>query len=339
MTMSSTTESERLSHLVNQATQTRLRDGTANLRDGLPAMHGALDGLKIVDVDDCDAYRTALAEGMPTGWSYYFPFLLTENRPGRSALLIGYDEGSVCTYSWRVKKGKPRLDLHCAPTPMNVSVLRRSLERANTFNANWSARVRRIDARDADLISTIPHLRLKKRKSQYLFAPENYAELSGKKLYTVRRNVKKVEQLAGVEVRPFSSADREASHELLRAWRKVHRATHGTAGGFGISRRAIDLFGQLPEQVLRGETIYIDGQLAAFAFGGELRPGLACSFERKSNNDIRGLSFYQLRSLLRGLRDFDTVNDGSDTGRAGLRQLKDSFRPIAMHTEYSAVQR
>ncbi len=39
------------------------------------------------------------------------------------------------------------------------------------------------------------------------------------------------------------------------------------------------------------------------------------------------------------LGEFDLVNDGSDAGRTGLRRLKDSFRPVEMHIEYSAIQR
>lgn len=314
-------------------------DAINHRANDFPEMRGALKGLSILKVSDYVRYRDALTAAMPMGWSYYFPSLLTQNRAGRSALLVGYDDNSVCTYQWRVRKGKPRVDIHCAPMPMNVSVLQRCFERANTYNGNWSARVRRVDSRDAEAVGLLPHVQLRERKSQYIFAPETYDELSGKKLYTVRRNVKRVEQLPDVQVRPFAPTDAEACHELLRSWRKVHRAAHGTAGGFGISKRAIDWVGQIPDNVLHGEVVFVDGQLSAFAFGGELRPGLACSFDRKCNNDVRGLSFFQLRSLLLRFREYEFVNDGSDTGRAGLRQLKDSFRPVAMHIEYSAVQR
>lgn len=306
---------------------------------GEPVLTGALAGLKVLEVADFDRYQASIAAGQPMGWSYYFPFLLTQNRAGRSALLLEYDEGSVCLYHWRNGDSVPRLDIHSAPMPMNVAVLKRCFERVNEFNEDRSARLRRIDTKDTAAVASVPGLRLRERKSQYIFNPANYAELGGKKYYTVRRNVKYVEQLADVEVRPYSPADAEACHKLLRRWRKTHRETHGTAGGFGISRRAIDLVGQLPDHVLRGEVVFIRGQLSAFAFGGELRQGLACSFERKCDNDIRGLSFYQLRGLLLRLNEFDQVNDGSDTGRSGLRQLKDSFRPVEMHTEYSASQR
>ena len=81
------------------------------------------------------------------------------------------------------------------------------------------------------------------------------------------------------------------------------------------------------------------GQLAAFAFGGEIRPGVACFFEAKSDGSVPGLAYAHRRNFMLNLQDYDVVNDGSDTGRPGLRQLKDSFRPVAMHAEYRATQR
>jgi len=304
-----------------------------------PPLTGALAGLKILGIEDFDYYRSAIAAGEQVGWSYYFPFLLTQHRPGRSALLIDIDEGSICLYIWRVREGKPRLDIHSAPAPMNTSVLRRCLERASDFNGDRSTRVMRIDAKDSDAVATLPELRVWPRKKQYIFLPENYVDLAGKKYYTVRRNVSRVERLPDVEVRPFIPDDKKACRDLLYAWKKIHRDTHGTAGGVGISRRGLDMLGQLPDDTLRGQVILVDGKLSAFAFAGEIRPGLGCSFERKCDTSLRGMSYFQLRSLLLSLQEYPRVNDGSDTGRTGLRQLKDSFRPIEMHVEFRARYR
>ena len=39
------------------------------------------------------------------------------------------------------------------------------------------------------------------------------------------------------------------------------------------------------------------------------------------------------------MTDCERVNDGSDVGRDGLRQLKESLRPVARHVEFRASQR
>jgi hypothetical protein len=106
----------------------------------------------------------------------------------------------------------------------------------------------------------------------------------------------------------------------------------------GFTRRVLDLVGTLPETDLSGEVVSIDRQLVAFALGGVIRPGLGCSLERKSDSSIRGLSYFHFRSFLWSLRQYDQVNDGSDVQRAGVRQFKDSFRPVAMLPEFRASQ-
>lgn len=302
-------------------------------------LSGALDGLRVLAVDDRDRYKAAVEAGERIGWGYYFPHLLAQNREGRSAVLVTEDGGSMCVFRWRAVDAAARLDVYLPPMPMNVAVLRRCLERANACNGDFSAQVMRIDADDAEAMAELPELRIRERRVQYLFAPAMYESLAGKQLYTVRRNVSLVERLPEVEVAPFTSDHAEACRALLSRWQQVHRETQGTVGGVGVSKRAIELAGRLPERDLRGEVVFLGGRLVAFAFGGEIRPGLACSFERKCDTEVRGLSYFHFRSFLLRLRDFDLVNDGSDAGRAGLHQLKESFRPVDMRVEYRATQR
>ena len=293
--------------------------------------------MKALEVDDLARYKAAVEAGQQMGWGYYFPYLLSRHRAGRSAVLLAEDEGSMCVFLWQIRDSKPHLDVYVAPTPMSVPVLRRCIERANDFNGDVSARVMRVDAKDVGAVSAA-NLDVRLKKLQYLFAPSAYADMGGKKFKTLRRNSSLVEQLPDVEVMPYSAAHAEGCHELLQNWRTAHREAHGTAGGVGTSRRAIDLAGTLPASDLQGEVVTVGGRLAAFAFGGEIRPGLACSFERKCDTAVRGLSYFHLRAFLQSLGDFEYVNDGSDTGRAGLRQLKESFRPAEMHEEYRARQ-
>jgi hypothetical protein len=291
-----------------------------------------------LDHADLGRFQAAVAASKQTGWAYFFPYLLSKAKPGRNCLLLAEDEGSLCVFEWRSTEDATRLDLVFPPLPMSPVVLERSLERCNDFNGDRSARVKRIDEKDAGAVASLPGLRVKQRRSQYLFAPGAYDQLVGKRYYTIRRNVAAVERLPDIEVVPFAPAHVTACHELLSRWQRVHGEMHATAGGAGASRRAIALVGSLGEPVLRGEVVLLGGRVAGFALGGEIRPGLACFFERKCDTQVRGLSYFQFRRLLTQLRDFDLVNDGSDAGSAGLRQLKQSFRPVAMHAEFRATQ-
>src|SRR5688572_25215139 len=110
---------------------------------------GALAGLDVLKFDDRVRYRAAVQAGAQMGWGYYFPYLLVQNKPEQRAMLIGEDGGSLCVFRWRLKSGKPRLDLYLPPMPFDPGVLWRCLERANEFNSDRLARVVRVDAHDA----------------------------------------------------------------------------------------------------------------------------------------------------------------------------------------------
>jgi hypothetical protein len=297
-----------------------------------------LTGLKAASPDDYANYTAALENSRPTGSSYYLPGLLAYQRAGRREILIGEDEGSICIYRWEFKQGKTQLDLYLAPTPMNAAVLQRCIERANEYNQDQSARILRIDEKDEHEIASAG-FRVRKRREQYLFSPEKYLDLGGKELYTVRRNHAKIDKLGEVRVETYTPSYAESCHALLERWRSEHRERHGSAGGYGSSKRIIDLAGKLPESALTGQVILIEEAVAAFSFGGKIHSGIACSFERKCDNQFNGLTYFQLRHFLLHLDSYHFVNDGSDAGRPGLKQLKDSFRPVEMHAEYRGYQK
>ncbi len=302
-------------------------------------LSGTLGGLERLEVSDLQRYKRAVASGEQLGFSYYFPYLLARNRGQRRVLLIGEDDGSICLYIWGRDAAAPRLDLVVAPTPLRLPVLERCLERANDFNGDRSARVLRLDARDAETAASLPQLRVRARRSQYLYRPGAFADLGGRAFRTLRRNVVRVEKLPGLQVTPYAARHAGACHQLLRHWRQQHRAAHGTTGGVATTRRFIDQVDAFSEPDVRGELVWLDGRLVAFAFGGELRPGVGCFFDAKSDAGVPGLSYFQRHSFLSKLEGFELVNDGSDLGRDGLRQLKQSLRPAGMQTEFRASQR
>jgi hypothetical protein len=292
---------------------------------------GGLQELRMLDLADLPRWKRAVEHGRSSGFGYYFPYVLTHQRPGRSAVLIAEDAGCLCIFIRRDRRHGPRLDLFLPPIPLDVAV-------ANDFNHDRSARIQRIDASDAERVASIPGLSVRERRAQYLYAPGAFGDLSGGKYRTLRRQVAKTRQLQAIEVVPWSDRFADECRTLLARWSKRHRDTFGASGGAGTSARALDLAGAIPAPDLVGEVVLLEGRLVAFAFGGELRRGLGCFFEAKSDHDVPGLTYFQRYSFLSKLDAFERVNDGSDARRAGIRQLKDSLRPVAMHLEYRGSQ-
>jgi hypothetical protein len=193
-------------------------------------------------------------------------------------------------------------------------------------------------------VASLRTIRVAERRSQYLYAPSDLLDehgeldLSGRRYRTVRRNFDLVAALPGLEVGRYELQHEADCRRLLADWGQRHRALHGTNGGVGSARRALELAAGFGEPDLIGEVIRLEGRLVAFAFGGELSPGVACFFEAKCDAEVRGLSYFQRARFLARLGDFEWVNDGSDVGRTGLRQLKQSLRPRAMHLEFRGTQ-
>src|SRR5688500_15166679 len=143
------------------------------------ALTGALAGLELLKAEDRTRYRAAIEHGGQMGWGYYFPYLVVQNKPGQSAMLIGEDSNSLCVFRWRLEGGDPQLDLYLPPIPFDPAVLRRCLERADEFNGDRSARVVRVDAQDAAALENDKTLRVRPEREQYIFAPKQYQSLAG----------------------------------------------------------------------------------------------------------------------------------------------------------------
>lgn len=298
----------------------------------------ALEGLKAIESSDLPRYKRAVTLGEQIGWGYYFPSLLARNEARSQSVLIEQRGESCCIYLLREKDEGRRLDLLLAPTPMDPRALGQCLERCNDFNADRSARVLRVDEQDCAAVVAAPGVRVRARKKQYLYDPAAFGTLAGRKFRTVRRNVEPFQARDDVAVVALEPKHRKECRALLRRWKAQQIESHGSAGGAGSSRRAVAMLGLLGSPDLFGQGLMIEGRFCGFALGGEIRPGFGCFFEAKCDNEIQGLTYFQRYRFLTAMPDCRVVNDGSDAGRAGLRQLKQSLRPVAMHEEYRASQ-
>ena len=302
-----------------------------------PQLTGALSGLKILQPADLPQFKAALSAGQQQGFGYYFPYLLSYQRADRSAILYEYTAGSICVYRWRNKAQTQRLDLQLAPAPMQADAVQHCLQRANDFNTDYSAKILKIDAKDAPSIQRMDGLKLRPRKSQYLYAPSHFSDISSRPFRTLRRNIARARQHP-LEIRPYQHTDLAGCQALLDKWQRYHRAHFDSRGGVATSRRILHQTSNFNAPDLIGEVIEIEGRIVAFSFGGEIRPGAAAFLEAKSDFEITGLSYLQRYSFMSKLTAYDTINDGPDVGRSGLARLKNSLRPCAWHEEFQARQ-
>lgn len=305
---------------------------------GVTRPTGAPERLKMLDASDLPRWKSALERGGESGYGCFLPYILAHHRPGQCTVLVAEDEGSLCVFLRRDSKLDARVDLFLNPIPMDVSVARRCLDRANAFNGDRSARILRIDGNDAALAAQVPGLQIRERRKQYMYAPRDYADLRGSKYRAVRAHVAKIRRLPDLEIVPIADSHVADCRALLQRWGELRRANSDESGGAGISARALAQLDVFSAPDLTGEVMLLGERLVAYSLWGELRPGLACFLDIKSDPDVPGLGYFQRYHFLTNHAGYDLVNDGSDARRAGLRQLKESFRPVAMHMEYQGRQ-
>jgi hypothetical protein len=316
----------------------RVRTSPRNRVPKPPPSTAALEGLSVLDFLDLPRWNSALERGGESGFGFYFPFILAHQRPGRKTVLVTEDAGCLCVFIRTDRRRGSRLDLLLNPVPMDVGVMQRCLERANDFNRDRSARIMRIDGNDAALAARVPGLALRERRKQYLFVPHAFGELRGGKYRALRSHLQKARQLEGLEVVPWSLRHADACRDVLERWEQRHRRLTGKSGGAGISRRVLHIAATLSAPDLRGEVILLGGRPVAYSLGGRIRTGIGCFLDAKCDLEVPGLGFFQRHGFLTRLDEFELVNDGSDARQPGLRQMKNSLRPVGMHLEFRGTQ-
>ncbi len=183
----------------------------------------SLEHLKHIHFSDLDLFKESFAQGNQKSWCYYFPFLLFFSMSQRRKIIFHQDSGSLCVFLFKYATEEdqtPQLDIYFPPAPFSKKALQNSLELANDFNGNRSARIIWIDEKDSQLIKkAIPHgLNISHLEKEYLYDPQLYRELSGSKFRNLRQNLNRINKNYKPEVYSY---DVEYADDCLRLLKKM----------------------------------------------------------------------------------------------------------------------
>ncbi|MEA3640882.1 MAG: phosphatidylglycerol lysyltransferase domain-containing protein [Lamprobacter sp.] len=297
---------------------------------------GDLHPLQLVDLP---RFKQAIADGQQQGWNFYFPYLLFVRLGSQSTRYLWQEiNGSLCLFRHRYGR-KRRLDLAFPPVPYQETALQRALERITDFNQGRNARIYFIDEQDMPHLRALNDWRLSKRNPQYLYSPQDLEQLAGSQFRHLRRNIGTAKRQAEIAIQAYGPEHARPCRQLLDAW---ETRKENTSEGLYLQRRyALNAFHfapQMHDRDLQGFVYRVDGQVRAFTFGGEIRPSLGCLMLAIADPDINCLSYLIRQHFFANMRECDIVNDGSDGGQNGLREMKQRFRPYGFHTPYTAKQ-
>ena len=298
----------------------------------------ALEGLGTIAPEDRTRFTDAVAAEGVAGWSYYFPYLQAFSAAsGNERLFFETENGSIAVYRYRVRRRGADLSLLLPPFPFSEPLLRRGLDRSAAFNADSLGRVSRISE---DCLAPVARtgLEIRFNADEYVYDRAAVAKAKGSAFASLRRKLGRYDS-PDIRVRPYDPSDATECLSLLERWRAGLRERGVRIGPYRHYTRICLANANAYGSLLRGEIIELDERIVAFAFGGPITQETGSVFITVSDHAEPGIAYLQRAHLLKGFPELAYFNDNADSGRPGIAQMKRTFRPVRMHTLYSAKTR
>lgn len=171
----------------------------------------------------------------------------------------------------------------------------------------------------------------------YLYDSREMATLEGKKFHKKRNHIHQFQAAypTGFEGRDMDSSDRDTQEtlELLARW----QAPREDKSDYLPSKDAII---HRDELELKGRIWTLNGQTVAFAQGEPTANGAFTIHFEKAMGELRGIYqtiFLDWANLLK--ETWPLINREQDLGEPGLRQAKETYRPVDFVRKYQVWRR
>lgn len=188
-------------------------------------------------------------------------------------------------------------------------------------------------------------LRHNRDYDEYLYDPQALMTLSGKKYHAKRNFANRfirayMDPLASVvTMREYRDTDADGVRALFAQWQQ----TKTFASKYRQSEEQETQFLQRALELLDGKTYFADvmetdGKLIGFSYGEITPSGVGIVHIEKADTEYDGI--YAALNMLFARRHFGEVryiNRQEDMGLEGLRQAKESYRPVAFAEKYGVI--
>lgn len=293
-----------------------------------------LGGLSRLELSDLGRYRQAIDQTQRTTWQHYFPFIYLLGQSGHTQFLVEEDSGSFCIYRLQEHKGKQELSLFLLPMPFQPAVLERCIERIKAFNRADRASLFRVDASDVEQFRTRKNTRIASCPEEYVYAPANYLDLSGKAKKKLRHAININLKRDDLEVADYLPADADECKRLLEVWGRLQREKYGKVLYSSFTLACLDQYDRFPRTDLFGKVVKLNGQICSFGFAGEMRRGMGNLFIGYSDLRVPGLNRFSIYCRLREMEHLDFANASHAGDAPGLAVAKQALVPAFMHRPY-----
>lgn len=176
--------------------------------------------------------------------------------------------------------------------------------------------------------------------ADYIYDAEKLRTLSGRKYHSKKNHFNGFLKEYGdrYEYRRLGIPDFKEAMALMEKWAEDKEKDMTLVGERLAVDKVFHNYNHLRETKVGG--IYIDGKLEAFTFGEKLNPDTVDVHVEKANPEIRGLYVAINKLFLENeFPEVDFVNREEDLGLEGLRQAKQSYKPVKLVEKFTLIEK
>jgi hypothetical protein len=295
-----------------------------------------LSGLAAINIEDHKIFSDAVESKAIASHLHYFPFLnLFGNSVKKQVLLYEQFDGAILIYLLRQGQRRLRLSLYLPPFPFHLGALRHAQERMQDFNGGRSGQI--IWVQESDVIPIArAGFEVFFKEEEFIFDRATVMALEGPEFRSLRQELSRAKKPGQVETRHYTAKDQPACLALVEDWWNRLVASGLKANGYSYTVACLTMAERFPPSLLNGLVVEVNGEVRGFAFSGYVTGTMGCNFLCITDNSFRGLPHLLRYHLMEQFPDLIHFNDSTDAGRPGLRELKQRFRPVAMHGLFGA---
>jgi len=196
----------------------------------------------------------------------------------------------------------------------------------------------------ADELARYPHAKFnitaERDNFDYVYLAQDLINLSGRKFHGKKNHLNAFrKEYPDARYVPITEEIIPQCREELNAWSAVHKRANPDDPFIGYEQAAIhEIFDHFDRFKLKGGAILLDGKVVAFTFGEQLNSDTAVIHVEKADPSVRGIyAAINQNFVAREWSDMTYINREEDMGIDGLRQAKESYRPIKLIEKFNAT--
>lgn len=196
----------------------------------------------------------------------------------------------------------------------------------------------------ADELEKYPHAKFnitaERDDFDYVYLAQDLINLSGRKFHGKKNHLNSFrKEYPDAKYLPITEEIIPQCREELNIWSETHKRANPDDPFIGYEQAAIyEIFDHFDAFKLKGGAILIDDKVVAFTFGEKLNSDTAVIHVEKAEPNIRGIYVAINQAFVaHEWSDMIYINREEDMGIEGLRQAKESYRPVKMIEKFNAT--